>query len=397
MTDESELVDKRCEHTINDASFTEEESFTNKVDARSREIRICIVSIILIVWALLMIPYDINGSIIHGDYVRDRNMFLSALYIWLIGHLSVILSSFVSIITIKYCINKEWVINIQLLLIFSGSCLQVLGSIFYAYSYCVNLTDSNDDKLWASCVSKCHGLYLLFNSGFITYLGFIIFANKFNGRIPIVSIFVCKDCWKDDDDNPCKFTKNFRISFLAIFSLMGMILILVFGFDIYITLSPEYQAIYIGYTFLLFGTFLVIVIQILFHWRCWFCRKNKKAHKINTYDIHSNIVTDANISASDIKIQTQKQEQNWLHSIESVLNLAVYFLVFAGIVMIFMYSLVSKIPEAPNMIERVRLIGNMIIITGTGLVMCYELFSRQDNYDDKRIDHQYNIINDQEL
>ena len=50
-----------------------------------------LVSVILFVWAALMIPYDIEGGNIHGNYALDLDMFLSSLYLWLIGHLSVII------------------------------------------------------------------------------------------------------------------------------------------------------------------------------------------------------------------------------------------------------------------------------------------------------------------
>merc|ERR1712228_956277 len=81
-------------------------------------------------------------------------------------------------------------------------------------------------------------------------------------------------------------------------------------------------------------------------------------------------------------------------NIEHILHLLVYFFIMAAIVIIFLYSLVSKIPEAEIIIERMRLIGNMVMITGTGLSICYELYSKNDNYDDTGNDYEYIAIPD---
>ena len=46
---------------------------------------------------------------------------------------------------------------------------------------------------------------------------------------------------------------------------VGMSLILVFGFDVYSNVGDSYQAIYIGYAFMLIATCLVIISQLIFH------------------------------------------------------------------------------------------------------------------------------------
>ena len=116
----------------------------------------------------------------------------------------------------------------QLFLITLSSSLQIIGSVLFAYSFCINaggeiygypstdIVGVDQNELWAACVSKCHGLYLLYNSAFITYLGCIIYAEKYQGNVPLISLFCDKTCFSDtNDDNPTmKFSKNFRVTYL---------------------------------------------------------------------------------------------------------------------------------------------------------------------------------------
>eukprot|EP01084_Bolivina_argentea_P284399 487412_1 len=311
-------------------------SFKKTICKHSKSIRIGLVSSILLLWASLMIPYDIYGSLILGEYVWDHNMFLASLYIWLIAHICVILCSISSLITLKYWQHTQWIPNAQLLLIMSATALQIIGSVLFAYSYCVNLTSSRTDTLWGSCVAKSHGLYLLYNSGFIMYLGFIIFADRFHGALPIFALHLCTQY----DDNPLTFSLNFRITYLSCVSLIGMILILVYGFDIYDSVDASYQAIYVGDVFLLFGTFMVLVTQIIFHTRC-------VQDTASSSDMSSDLsITPGSVSVTSAKSIQNKENEKAKKNCEYVLHLAVFFLLFAGILLTFMYSVVSKITEA---------------------------------------------------
>ena len=221
--EELHFVNKRMNEAAENGSDSDDEfiggnedsAFKTMIDSRS--FRHGLVSVILLIWASLMLPYDINGAVIHGEYVLDRTMFESALILWLIGHLSCIISCILSLITFKYFKHNQYIQIIQLLLIMLSSCLQVAGSMLFAYSFCMNQKGNEvNHSLWASCVSKCHGLYLLYNSGFISYLGLIIFAEKCQGSIPLIGLFCDKQCFSDtNDDNPTfKFSKNFRVTYL---------------------------------------------------------------------------------------------------------------------------------------------------------------------------------------
>ena len=216
----------------------------------------------------------------------------------------------------------------------------------------------------------------------------MVYAERFNGSIPLISLFCDKRLFVDiSDNNPTvKFSKNFRISYLSIIATIGMSLILVFGFNIYNDVGDSYQAIYIGYTFMLIATSLVIIKQFLFHCRL-FDKCNKTKEKI--IRPQNDIRNRPNTRIRNYKITKSKIGQR----IESVMNLIIYFLIYAAIVLIAMYSMVSKIPEANLVIERLRLVGNMICITGTGVIISYELYTKNDNYDNDP-QYQYNIIPD---
>jgi len=192
----------------------EESQFQTIIAKRS--FRHGLVSVMLIFWACFMIPYDIDGPSIHGSYALDRDMFVASLTIWVIGHFACIISCILSLITLKFFKHNKYIQIIQLLLIMLSTFLQVVGSILYAYSFCINEDGDTDSSLWASCVSKCHGLYLLYNSGFIAYLGFIVFAEKYEGDVPVISAICDKRNFSDteDQDATIKFSKNFRITYL---------------------------------------------------------------------------------------------------------------------------------------------------------------------------------------
>ena len=169
-----------------------------------------------------------------------------------------------------------------------------------------------------------------------------------------------------------------------------MSLILVFGFHLYASVGASYQAIYIGYTFILIGTSIIILSQLIFH--CNWCRKrNKYEQKMQRF---SSLNIDSSQLLRRMNASNQRDSGVTKKNIEHILHLLVYFFIMAAIVIIFLYSLVSKIPEAEIIIERMRLIGNMVMITGTGLSICYELYSKNDNYteDDEKDDDDFEYV-----
>ena len=107
----------------------------------------------------------------------------------------------------------------------NSSAFQVIGGLFYSYSYC-----ENDESLWEVCICKYHGLYILYNPAVIMYLWCILYADNNNMNIPVIQLFIDKNCCFFLGDNnetnhsqnkqenggnePIKFTRDFRLSFL---------------------------------------------------------------------------------------------------------------------------------------------------------------------------------------
>ena len=125
LTKHIHYVNKRRSSNTNSADFDLDGSLQQLINTNSRELRIGLVSLILLAWACLMIPYDIAGADIHADFVNDRTVFETSLYMWLIGHCAVVICSLSCILTLKYYKSNPYLINTQLILIFTGSFLQV--------------------------------------------------------------------------------------------------------------------------------------------------------------------------------------------------------------------------------------------------------------------------------
>ena len=126
LTKHIHYVNKRRASNTNSADFDLDGSLLQLINTNSRELRIGLVSLILLAWAGLMIPYDIAGADIHADFVNDRTVFETSLYMWLIGHCAVVICSLSCILTLKFYKSNPYLINTQLILIFTGSFLQVI-------------------------------------------------------------------------------------------------------------------------------------------------------------------------------------------------------------------------------------------------------------------------------
>lgn len=75
---------------------------------------------------------------------------------------------------------------------------------------------------------------MIFDSGIVCYLGIVIFAERFDGHIPLIDV---------------TFGKTFRLLFVSLVGLIGMTLVSFYGFMVYLELSDDDQAVYIGYVF----------------------------------------------------------------------------------------------------------------------------------------------------
>lgn len=349
----------------------------------TRSFRSGLVSTILILWTALVLPFDIWGAQNHWE----------SLHLYLAAHLAVFIASAIVLtlsISRSFCLkntantqslqrHEVWLQPLSMLLLLAGSVLQIAGSMVYSDQYC-SFVARNDSALWSGCIVDSYGIYLVLDSGLSSYLAIVIFAERFQGVIPLIAI---------------SFGKTFRVLFVSMVSATGMIMVAVYGFMVYDGLNDDEQAIYIGFAIVGVASICVIVDQFLLHCPCtpWLCTDRAQIHR---EPLQLPLDDDDELQHPLQPKRESIERAECLRTIERALCMVCHFLIYSGIAVILMYSLFSKIPNAVLIEDVLRMIGQNLLIAGSGLLVSYELAAKNDDYSETvdRDHYSYRVIPD---
>ena len=121
-----------CMHVLSMAP-SEYRRHNNRIN--SRPFRKGLVCSILLLWALLMLPYDITAYASHPEYTVARTAFRAAMYLWLIAHLLVTVCTIACLFELAAPLwhasmpSMRCVRYFPLILMGIASCVEVIGSI----------------------------------------------------------------------------------------------------------------------------------------------------------------------------------------------------------------------------------------------------------------------------
>ena len=151
---------------------------------------------------------------------------------------------------------------------------------------------------------------------------------------------------------------------------------------------------------------IIVVDQLLFHCPC---TEQLFVDRSQVYPEPQSSLSIQDLEESgavEVELKPMTEDQrSCITNLETFLYIICHFLIYAGLVVILMYSLFSKIPKAKLIEDMLRMIGQNVLIAGIGVLMSYELFARNDDYSENGLsgdfgeeqDYPYHAIPDQGL